>query len=87
MSENSPDGVFKANNEYLKTATKILKAFIKDFKNETGYLESEGEILTKEETEDTIKTYLKDLDLEKMININFSNKLIAPTSISHDTKK
>ena len=81
-----PDGTPLANDEYMKIATKILKSWLKDFKSETNYLQTEGEILTKEETERIINEYLKELEIEKLITLNFTKNIVAPTSISHDTK-
>ena len=75
-----------ANDEYMKIATKILKSWLKDFKSETNYLQTEGEILTKEETERIINEYLKELEIEKLITLNFTKNIVAPTSISHDSK-
>lgn len=76
-----------ANDEYMKIATKILKSWLKDFKTESSYLQTEGPILTKEETERIINEYLEELEIEKLINLNFTKNIIAPTSISHDTKR
>lgn len=52
-SENSksPEGIPQASSELLKLATKILKAWIKEYGTETEFLQSEGDILTREETE------------------------------------
>jgi len=53
----SPEGVPLADDELLKLATRILKAWIKDFGTETEYLQSEGKILTREETEKVLNSF------------------------------
>ena len=85
--KKSPEGIPLASDEYIKLATRIMKAWINHFKSETNFLQSEGDILTKEETEVIISDYLKDLKLENHIIVNFTRNTVAPTSISHDTKK
>jgi hypothetical protein len=44
-------------------------------------------MLTKEESETIINEYLKELDVEKLIIVNFNKNQVAPTSIIHDPKK
>ena len=85
--KKSPDGIPLASDDLLKVATKILKAWIGHFKTETSFLQSEGEVLTREQTEDIISEYLEDLEVQNMIIINFTKNWVAPTSIVHDTKK
>ena len=41
---------------------KILNSFIDCYGSETKYLQSEGDALTQEETEDYIKQYLREYD-------------------------
>ena len=73
FSENkSPEGVPLASHDLLKFAIKILKNWLKEFGSESNFLQSEGEILTKEETEIIIKDYLKDLEIENLIKLNFT---------------
>lgn len=86
-ANKSPEGVPLANSELLKSATKILKAWLKEFKSETEYLQTEGHVLTREETESVIMEYLQNLQLEKMITLNFTKNMISPTSIVYDLKK
>jgi hypothetical protein len=85
--KKSPEGIPLAKDDLLKVATKILKAWLNHFKSETNFLQSEGEVLTREQTEDIINEYLRDLDIQNMIIINFTKNCVAPTSIVHDTKK
>ncbi|CAI2360908.1 unnamed protein product [Moneuplotes crassus] len=88
FSENkSPEGVPQARNDLLKYATRILKNWLKDFGSESAFLKTEGEIISKEDTESIISKYLQDLEIEKLITLNFTKKMIAPTSIVHDSKK
>lgn len=85
--EKSPEGDPLAHSDLLKHATKILKNWLKEFKSETKYLESEGHVLTKDESEKIINEYIKELGVEKLISLNFNKNQVAPTSIVHDTKK
>lgn len=86
-ANKSPDGIPLANSDLLKSAQKILKAFIKEFGTESDYLQTEGDVLTREDTESIINEYLTDLQLEKLITLNFTKNIVAPTSIAYDPKK
>ena len=54
------------------------------YKCESNYLKTEGEILTQSETEYYIHTYLKDCGFSDLVNLRFSNKFVAPTSVTGD---
>ena len=45
--------------EYINIATKILDDFVSTYGSETGYLNTEGDIITREETESIVMDYLK----------------------------
>lgn len=62
---------------------KILTNFVNDYGNEGNYLDSEGKILNREETEKYYLDYLQDLDVLDQIYINFGEHFVAPTSITH----
>jgi hypothetical protein len=55
-------------------ATDILESFLKTYGTETQYLESEGEIISQEETERVIMEYLEAMDVVDRIEINFQRK-------------
>jgi hypothetical protein len=44
--------------EYFHIATNILDDFVKTYGSETGYLNTEGDIVSKEETESIVMDYL-----------------------------
>jgi len=62
------------SDEYMDIATKILNSFLDSYGTETRYLESEGEIISQEETERVIMDYLTTLDVVDRIEINFQRK-------------
>ena len=63
-----------------------MESFLKDYGNESNYLETEGRVLTKEETEQVFTDYIEKLEFENLISLNFSENLVAPTSVTHDSK-
>ena len=62
------------SDEYMDIATKILESFIATYGTETGYLESEGDILSQEETESIIMQYLDQMQVTDKIELNFTRK-------------
>ena len=48
------------SDKYMDVATKILDSFLEAFGSESHYLETEGDILTQEETEHIINNFLED---------------------------
>lgn len=63
-----------------------MNSFAAYYGNENKYLETEGRLITKEETEDCVNKYIEKLDIEEYITINFSTTAIAPTSVTYDAK-
>ena len=63
-----------------------MESFLKEYGNESNYLETEGRVLTKEETEQVFTDYIEKLEFENLISLNFSENLVAPTSVTHDSK-
>lgn len=75
----------KPNNDLMPVATKILDAFLAEFGSETNYLLTEGRIISDViETEAIFKTYLEDLGVLEHALIHFSDKIVAPTSVTYD---
>ena len=69
----------------MPVATKILDAFLAEFGSETNYLSTEGRIISDvAETETIFKAYLEDLGVLEHALINFSDKIVAPTSVTYD---
>ena len=55
----------------MQIATRILDEFIDTFETETGYLNSEGALVTQEETERLFQEYIDELDFTEHLSINF----------------
>ena len=48
-----------------------MDAFIRDYESETNFNKMEGEVLSREETEECFNTYIADLELEEYLVLNF----------------
>ena len=77
---------YKVSSEHFHIATQILDDFVLFNGSETSYLESEGDILSLEETKQIVMTYLEQLDIVDQIIINFTPNQVAPTSVCNDHK-
>ncbi|CDW88508.1 UNKNOWN [Stylonychia lemnae] len=77
------DFTFVENEELLNIAVKIIKAFISEYGSERNFIEREGRLLTREETEESFQNYIAELELEEYLALNFTSNAIAPTSITH----
>ena len=51
----------------MDIAVKILESFVAEFGSESLYLETEGDILTQDEVEHMINTYLEDLEFTELL--------------------
>ena len=76
----------KPKDEHLKLAIKILDSFLEIYGCESVYLKTEGDILSQEETEKYIRNYIEEIGCDDLINIKFSKKQVAPTSVTKDAK-
>ena len=56
---------------YMPIAEKILESFLREFKSESEYLASEGEIVSQEETEQIFQQYIEELEFTDQLSINF----------------
>lgn len=75
----------KPRSDLLSVATKIIDAFLDVYGSESNYLMTEGRVITdKEETEAIFYDYLEKLDVLDVAVINFSDKIVAPTSVTYD---
>lgn len=75
----------KPRSDYLPIASKIMDAFLSHYGSETNYLLTEGRVITdQEETESIFKRYLEDLNVLDLAVINFSDRIVAPTSVTYD---
>ena len=63
-----------------------MKQFNKKYGCENSYQKTLGEKLDQEETETFIKDYLKELDMEDQVTINFNPNLLVNTSMGYDTR-
>ena len=69
----------------MSIATKIMDAFLAEYGNESNYFLTEGRLITdQEETEQIFKNYLEELNVLDTALINFSEKIVAPTSVTYD---
>jgi len=59
------------SDELLELSVKILDSFIEIYGSESAYLETEGEIVSKEETLEVFTDYLEALNFEELLTINF----------------
>ena len=75
----------KPRSDLLPIATKIMEAFLNNYGSESNYLLTEGRVITDmEETESIFKQYLEELNVLEVAQINFSDKIVAPTSVTYD---
>jgi len=75
----------KPRKDFLPIAIKIMQAFIKQYGSETNYLLTEGRVITdKEEVEGIVNKYLMDHGILDHAQIVFSDKIVAPTSVTYD---
>jgi hypothetical protein len=69
----------------MPIATKIMDAFLAEYSSESNYFLTEGRVITdQDETEQIFKRYLEELDVLETALINFSEKIVAPTSVTYD---
>lgn len=59
------------SNDLLELSVKILDSFIEIYGSESAYLETEGEIVSREETLEMFTDYLEALSFEELLTINF----------------
>ena len=51
----------------MDIAVKILDSFIEAFGSESLYLETEGDVLTQDETEHIINNYLEEVEFSELL--------------------
>lgn len=69
----------------MSIATKIMDAFLTEYGSESNYFLTEGRVITdQDETEAIFMKYLEDLNVMDCAQINFSDKIVAPTSVTYD---
>lgn len=59
------------SDELMEIATKILDQFIETFGSESAFLESEGDLVSQEETEKIFLDYINELEYQDYLQINF----------------
>jgi len=88
--EYSTSGVFKQqfdkpHTKYMKVAKMILNQCISEYGTDEIYLEKTGgRLITKEETEKYFENYINEHGLDGLLDIVFSEKTVAPTSVIHE---
>ena len=55
----------------MDVAVKILDSFLEQYGSESHYLETEGDILSQEETEHIISNYLESLEFTDLLTLRF----------------
>lgn len=58
----------------MDIAVKILDSFIEAFGSESLYLESEGDVLTQDETEHIINNYLEEVEFTELLQLRFMKR-------------
>lgn len=62
----------QAPNEALfELAEKIMQSFLETHGSESTYLESEGDLVSQEETEKIFQDYINQLEFQDQLTINF----------------
>ena len=59
------------SEDLMVISQKILDSFLETFGSETAYLESEGEIVSQEETEKLFQDYINELEFQDSLVLNF----------------
>ena len=59
------------SDEFLDLSKKILDSFIEIYGSESAYLETEGEVVSREETLQVFDDYINALSFEELLTINF----------------
>ncbi len=70
------DFSFEEDDELLQIAEKIMDAFIRDYESETNFNKMEGEVLSREQTEECFSGYIADLELEDYLVLNFIHNAV-----------
>lgn len=77
----------KPAGNFLSLAVKIIEAFLKTYKSESAFLETDGgEMVSQEETTEIFQKYIDELKLTDLVKLNYSYNTVSPTTISHDFK-
>lgn len=72
----------KVSTTHLETAKRIIDTVIKTWKTESEFLTAaEGKVMTREEVSSQITQYLKEHDLEQIVAVRFTQKLISRTAV------
>ena len=72
--------------EHFELAKRILESFIDTYGSESAYLETEGDMVPREETMNIFTKYVEDMEFEEYITVAFKPNQVAPTSVTHDPK-
>ena len=59
------------SEEFMDLSKQILDSFINTYGSESAYLETEGEIISKEETLQTFTDYLEELEFGELLTVTF----------------
>lgn len=70
-----------ASDEFLNIAEGIMETVIRKYGTEENYISQDGALLSQEKVENIIRQYLQNENLEKSVNLSFSENYLARTSI------
>ena len=59
------------SDELLDLSKRILNSFIEIYGTESEYLDTEGEVVSRDETLSTFTDYLEALGFEELLSVNF----------------
>lgn len=59
------------SEELLDLSKQILESFIEVYGTESAYLETEGEVVSREETVSAFTDYLEELEFEDLLTVQF----------------
>lgn len=74
------------SDELLELSKRILNSFIEIYGSESSYLETEGDIVPRDEVFSTFTDYIEALGFEELIQVQVKANQVAPTSVTHDPK-
>jgi len=59
------------SEELMVISCKIMDSFLNVFGSESAYLESEGDLVSQEETETMFQDYINELEFQDSLSLNF----------------
>jgi hypothetical protein len=77
---------FDSNDqELLEIAIKIIEGFLNEYGSEREFIDREGRIISREETELYFSEYIADLKLEDQLALNFTTNAVSSYPFEYST--